>query len=132
MDVTETDPTHARATQLGPKTGVAGIIILGVAGLALAFYPSILLALSIDEYQRYSASIVEYGDIASLNAGEAEFGIYLFGFLLAILWLFVTGIAAAIAAGARLPVLRTALTVGAGLAVFVGVMLFLGLTIWTV
>jgi hypothetical protein len=132
MDVTETDPILASAIRREPSIGVAGIIILSVAGLALTFYLSILLALSIDEYQRYSASIAEYGDIAALNAGEAEFGIYLCGFLLVILWLLVTGIAAAIAAGARLPILRTAVVVGAGLAVFVGVVLVLGLTVWTV
>lgn len=67
-----------------------------------------------------------------MNADEAEFGILLCLFLLAILWLFVTGIAAAIAAGTRLPILRTVVVVGGGLALFVGVVLFLGLTIGTV
>jgi hypothetical protein len=132
VDVTEIDPRLARTTRRGPSIGFAWIVILVVAGLASAFYLSILLALSIDEHQRYSASIAEYGDTASMNAGEAEFGIQLCIFLLAILWLFVTGIAAAIAAGTRLSILRTVVAVGGGLALFVGVVVFLGLTIGTV
>lgn len=130
--MTEIDPRLARTTRRVPSIGVRWIVILVVAGLASAFYLSMMLALSIDEYQRYSASIAEYGDIALMNADEAEFGIQLCLFLLAILWLFVTGIAAAIAAGTRLPILRTVVIVGGGLALFVGVALFLGLTIGTV
>ena len=124
------DPRRASTARRRPSIGVAWIIIVVVAGLVSAFYVSILLALSIDEYQRYSASIAEYGTIASLNAGEAQFGIYLSAFVLALLWVLVTGIAAAIAAGTRLPILRTVVVVGGVLVLFVGIVLVLGLTIW--
>ena len=97
-----------------------------------AFFLSALLALSIDEYRSYSASIAEHGDTAAGNADEAMFGIQVCSFLLAILWLFVAGIAATIAASTGRPVLRTVVFVGGGFALFVGLMLFLGLTIGTV
>lgn len=129
-DVTKIDPRLDRTIQRGPSTSV-GWVILVVAGLVPAFILSGLLALSIDEYQSYSASIAEYGDTAALNADEAKFGIQICSFLLAILWLFVTGIAAVIAARTRLPVLRTVVFVGGGLALLVGLVLLLGLTIGT-
>ena len=123
--------------RLGPTTqrrSSVGIVwgSLAIAGLVPAFILSGLLALNIDEYQNYSASVAEYGDTAASNADEAKFGIQICSFLLTILWLLITGIAAAIAAKRHLPVLRTALFVGGGLALFVGLMLFLGLTIGTV
>lgn len=102
-----------------------------VAGLVPAFYLTMLLALNIDEYQSYSASIAEYGDTAASNADEAALGIQIFSFLLAILWLIVTGIAAAMAAASRRPAIRTTVFVGGGFALAVGLLLFLGLTVGT-
>lgn len=125
------EPMPDRTTQRRSSTGISWITILAVAGLVPAFILSGLLALSIDEYQSYSASIAEHDDTAALNADEALFGIRVSSFLLAVVWLFATGIAAAIAAGTKVPVLRTVVIVGGGLAVFVGLVLFLGLTIGT-
>ncbi|RZU66985.1 hypothetical protein EV379_3360 [Microterricola gilva] len=128
--MTEIDPRLDRTTRR--KSSAGGWIILVVAGLVPAFYLTMLLALNIDEYQSYRAAIAEYGDTAASNADEAALGIQLCSLLLAILWLFVTGIAAAMAAATRLPVIRTTVFIGGGLALFVGLMLFLGLTFGTV
>lgn len=128
----DVEPMRDRTTQRRSSTGIRWITTLAVAGLVPAFFLSGLLALSIDEYQNYSASSTEYGDTAALHADEALFEIRVGSFLLGVVWLFVMGIAAAIAAGTKLPVLRTVLIVGGGgLAVFVGLLLFLGLTIGT-
>ncbi|MCD2444152.1 hypothetical protein LQ757_17850 [Agromyces sp. SYSU K20354] len=125
-------PLPDRTNQRRSSTGIRWIIILAVAGLVPAFFLSVLLALSIDEYQSYSAAAAEYGDTAALHADEALFGIQIGSFLLAVVWLLVTGIAAAIAARTTLPVVRTVLFVGGGLALGVGLVLSLGLTIGTI
>lgn len=130
VNVTEINPRFDGAFQRRSSTRAVWVA-LAIAGLLPAFILTSLLALSIDEYQSYGASIAEFGGAAAANADEAAFGIQLSSVLIAFLWLFITGSAAVIAASTRLPVLRTVATVGGGLALFVGLMLFLGLTIGT-
>ena len=66
--------------------------------LVPAFSVALLLSLSIDGYQSYTGASVQPGDNAALNAREERLGIVMASFAFVLLWLLVTGIAAAIAA----------------------------------
>lgn len=109
-----------RMSQPRSTAGNSSIIVLTLFAIVAAFFLTGLLALSLDAYWGYLAAIPEHGDQAAANANEELFGVGLTSFLLALLWLLVTGVAAAIAAGTELPVLRTVIVVAGGLLLVVG------------
>lgn len=100
--------------------GIGSIIVLALFAIVAAFFLTGLLALSLDGYWGYLAAIPEHGDQAAMNADEELFGVGVASFLLACLWLLVTWMAAAIAAGTELSVPRTAIVAGGGLLLVVG------------
>lgn len=115
----------------GSNRNLVSIVMAAVLALLPLFFVTMLLASSIDEYQSYTASIAEYGDTAAMNAEEERGNIVMTSFALALLWFFLTGLAVIYAAITKGRVLRTAVWVGGGLAVAVGVMLVFGLTVGT-
>ncbi|MFF2389144.1 hypothetical protein [Agromyces sp. NPDC058104] len=121
-----------RTWQSRPATGITSFIVLALFAMVAACIPTGLLAVSLDAYWGYVAATPEHGDQATANADQELFGVGLSSFLLVLFWLLMTGFAASIAAATGAPVLRTSVIVGVGLALFMGIMLFLWLTIGTV
>lgn len=130
MPIVTTRP--GRSHPSGSASGIRSIAFVAVAGIVAAFIPTGLLALNIDEYRRYSAATQEHGALAAAHADEALFGLGVSAVLLTVVWLLVIGIAATIAAGSRLPVIRTVGVVGGGLLLLIGAALCLGVTVGTV
>lgn len=126
--MTVVEPQLEQTTHRYSPIALSGIVILAAVGLAPLFYFSMLLALSIDEYQRYTASIPEHGERAAAGADEALFGIGVSLVLMGAVWLLVTGIAGLVAAAARVPVGRTVLFGGGALLVAAALFLLFGLT----
>ncbi|MGH3703200.1 MAG: hypothetical protein ACRDT9_01095 [Agromyces sp.] len=118
-------PDKPRRRSIG---GLVSILVLLILALVPALYIALLLSLSIDGYQTYTAASIQPGDNASLNAGEERLGIVVASFAFVLMWFIVTGIAAAIAAATGWPVVRTVVYVGGGLALVVGVLVVAWLT----
>ncbi|WP_448006712.1 hypothetical protein [Agromyces bauzanensis] len=112
----------------GSNRNLVTSVVVAVLAVLPLFFVTGLLALSIDEYQSYTASIAEYGDTAAMNAEEERGNIVMASFVLVVLWFFLTGLAVTYAAITMGRVFRTAVWVGGGLAVAVGVMLLVWLT----
>lgn len=115
----------------GLARNLVSIVMGSVLALLPLFFVTMLLALSIHEYQSYTAAIPEYGGTAALNAEEERGNIVMGSFALVLLWFFLTGLAAAYAAITGARVLRTTVWAGGGMAVAIGVMLLFGLTAGT-
>ena len=115
----------------GTTRSLVSIVVAAVLALLPLFFVTMLLALSLDEYQSYTASIAAYGDTAAMNAEEERGNIVMASIVLTVLWVFLTGLAVTYAAITKWRVLRTAVWVGGGLALAVSVMLLLGLTVGT-
>lgn len=123
--------TDAGMRRRGSARNPVSIAVAAVLALLPLFFVTMLLALSIHEYQSYTAAIHEHGGAAAKNAEEERGNIVMTSFGLVVLWVFLTGIAVTYAATTGGPVLRTAVRVGGGLALAVGVMLLFGLTFGT-
>jgi hypothetical protein len=129
--VSELDTVEAAKPRRRATGGLVSILALVILALVPAFYIAVLLSLSIDGYRSYTDASIQPGDNAALNAGEERLGIVLASFALVLMWLIVTGIAAAIAAATGWPVVRTVVYVGGGLALAVGAVVVAGLTVGT-
>ncbi|RXZ50381.1 hypothetical protein ESP57_00725 [Agromyces fucosus] len=126
----DTDTNRDTAIQHKRSTGgLVSIISLSVLALVPTMYVALLLSLSIHGYQTYTGATMEPGDNAAMNASEEYLGIVIASVAFVILWLLVTGIAAAIAASTGWPVVRTVLFVGGALVLAGGVLVVAGLTI---
>ncbi|MRG60680.1 hypothetical protein GE115_12490 [Agromyces sp. CFH 90414] len=110
---------------------LVAIVMGAVLAVLPLFFVTMLLALSIHEYQSYTAATSEYGGTAALNAKEERGNIIMGSLALVVLWFFLTGLAAAYAAVIEGRVLRTAIWAGGVMAVAIGAMLLFGLTVGT-
>lgn len=129
--MTELRTKGADARLRGSNRDLVTSVLAAALALLPLFFVTGLLAQSIVEYQSYTASIAEFGDTAAMNAEEERGNIVMASLVLAGLWFFLTGLAVAYSAMTKGRVLQTAVRVGGGVAVVVGVMLLVWLTVGT-
>ncbi|GAA4375416.1 hypothetical protein [Agromyces bauzanensis] len=75
----------AEMRRRGSNRNLVTSVVAAVLALLPLFFVTGLLALSIDEYQSYTASIAEYGDAAAMKAEEERGNIVMASFVLVVL-----------------------------------------------